>query len=301
MSYTIGIHSKEQIDGSVSLKALADTSNTFRDPSSEKQAEGFIQHEGRTCVGVVWFPHDLSEVRAINDKLKDSPQLNEGSFSVRELQLGRSPIGIVNILAPQPDIAWLAQVFEGSSSKSWILENTCWYPVFEGQSLLAPPRIVTQENSNPFVIFSVGRITNYFTGDYDDRGVQFREAHPDVHITNLPSVMFAEQFQQYGYTEGLRRLTTDEVTGMQHAYTTIYFDDRKDELRVAHMIHENSLRHWQMQTRDRVGNEIVLTGGVVAERFQSVWQIGIEQAFQNVEGLSIHTVGEQQRRRVERI
>lgn len=313
MSYTVAIQGKKPIDGSIPLKTLAETSADFHKPESSKKAEGYISVDGKTCVGVAFVAKGKEEIVTIEKKLRDSEELRDRKVMVRSVDLGPHKVCVVNLLIPQSEIFFLSRVFDGVKSDVWLLENTGWWPEYEGDVTITPPGIAVPKDKSPLVIFRVGTVTLYFDetkkdsqrtqeiyGE-DERGYLFRQKYPNYHVSQVGDLLFAREIENHGYEAGLRRLTTNEGTGLSHGYTVAYFDELNNALTCAHLMHENTKGRWEkLETVDIKGNVLVVAGRTTTEYFLQHWPYEVNEVSQNVEGAKF-AILERQKAGIERV
>lgn len=312
MSYTVFINGINLIDGKSPLSSLAETSASFHDPNSKRNPEGYVSCGGKTTVGVVWIPENTDEFKRVGKNLSQRPELNDGLFQVRIFELGSYRVGVANFLIPHPNLEFLKEVFEGTKSSFWGMEQAVWYVGKNNDMSITPPWIVKPEGISPMVIFPMGAIDWYFKESLKDhplvkeyysnetRGYEFRRKYSEESAGQVMLRYFAEIVEKYGYDKAMQKLVTREGTGLAHGSTILYFNSCKGTLDCAHLKHESTADWCKYRTTDNEGNELVITRSIPAEYFLNHWPYKIIESLTAIEGVYIQSVLESQMIRQER-
>jgi hypothetical protein len=340
MSYTVAVHGKKPLDGSVCLKALADTSETFLVEGNGKPSSGFTELNNQSCIGVGCIISNPSDVKRISSiAAQHFNKCLSGGIKVEYVLMNGVTVLYATFLTRDPHIGFVSEIFDGVLSPSWIMENTACYDSYnrytqipraileadikygtplmrphpsnmEGwDAHLAPPRLIRLDGGiRKVILFPVGYISRHF--DEDPRGQSYkkeREAQ-DIYLRDcyLSSDLFYDEIAKNdgrNIPEGLERMCLEGVTGLQHGFTVVYPDLLNEQIKVSHMLHETVVKEGSFKhllTEDKEENEIVVTGEIAAQRFISKWPISVYEPFQNIEGVYTRIVHQPPRYGIER-
>ena len=281
MTITLSIHNQHGkiMWGSLPLEAFAKLVQCYQ-TDGPKSPVGFIQtEEGKTTVGVIWKlrPGEVFDAVGLQQLLA----VRGGHVLVRTVQMGSVWIAVVNMLLPQTNLMWLADVFAGFVSNAWLMEMTVGWDERGSNLAQYPPRIVTL-NPQPFILLPAGMITAYYdrqsdkaTQEYgaDHRGYELAEQHRRLvgSASEMVDVEFAEHLAQSGF-DGLVQMTDNRFTGLHHCCTVIYPDGR--DVRVVHLRKESNAHPFRYVVDDR-DNELVITwkptGDMLFDSQRGIW------------------------------